>query len=205
MTDKVSRHDVHAALLCHAIHALILVIGLLAMTNVNAASPAVTSYGKRNPNAPAELDAFAFLVGKWEGAGKTQLPDGKVAEFAVSWVGRYVLDGMVIADEFHSSSPDGSPYLGISLRSYDEVKKAWIVEYINVSSSFLRRQVDADSGSVERRGQTIVVISQSPDIWSRETYRVTSPNHFTYRIDTSVDRGHRWSDSQIEMMFVRKE
>jgi hypothetical protein len=45
---------------------------------------------------------FAFIVGKWQGTGTTRLPDGKVAEFAVSWIGRYILDGNAIADEVHS-------------------------------------------------------------------------------------------------------
>jgi hypothetical protein len=35
---------------------------------------------------------FAFLIGKWEGRGKTRLPDGKVAEYSVAWIGRYILD-----------------------------------------------------------------------------------------------------------------
>jgi hypothetical protein len=35
-----------------------------------------------------------------------------------------------IADEFHASTPDGRPYLGMSLRQYDAARKAWIVEYL---------------------------------------------------------------------------
>ena len=79
------------------------------MTEVPASVPAVTTYGERNAHAPDGLSAFAFLVGKWEGMGKVRLADGKSAEFAVFWIGRYVLDGMAIADEFHLLAPDGSP------------------------------------------------------------------------------------------------
>jgi hypothetical protein len=86
------------------------------VTEVQAPAPAKTAYGERNANAPKELAAFSFLIGKWEGTGKVNLEDGSSASFAVSWIGRYVLDGTAIADEFHSSAPDGSPYLGISLR-----------------------------------------------------------------------------------------
>jgi len=175
------------------------------MTAAKPAAPAITTYGERSPGAPPELDAFAFLVGKWEGVGKAKLPDGKTAEFSVSWLGRYILDGMAIADEFHSSAPDGSPYLGISLRSYDQAKKTWIVEYLNVSNSFLRRQVNATSGSVEVRDRTVTVISQSQDAWSRETYRVDSQDRFTYSIDASQDGGRSWSVSQMEIDFARKE
>jgi hypothetical protein len=98
-----------------------------------------TTYGERNPGSPNELEAFAFLVGKWQGTGKVRLPDGKVAEFSgVSWIGRYILDGTAIADELHSAYPDGRPFLGISLRQYDASRKTWIVEHLNVSDSFLR-------------------------------------------------------------------
>ena len=77
--------------------------------------PSKTTYGERNPSAPKELGVFSFLVGKWQGTGKTRLPDGKVAEFSgVSWIGRYILDGTAIADEVHAAYPDGRPALGIS-------------------------------------------------------------------------------------------
>jgi Protein of unknown function (DUF1579) len=175
------------------------------MTVARAAAPAITKYGERNANAPSELDAFAFFIGKWEGGGKTKLPDGTSAEFSASWIGRYIPDGMVIADEFHSSAPDGSPYLGISLRQYNSEKKAWVVEYLNVSNSFLRRQVNATSGSVKVDGKTVVVISESPEMWSRETYRVASLDRFTYSIDLSSDGGRSWTLGQIEMSFTRKE
>ena len=119
--------------------AVILSLGILAVTAASAQAPAVTRYGERSANAPAELDAFAFLIGKWEGGGKTRLANGKIAEFSrVAWIGRYILDGTAIADEFHASAPDGSPYLGISLRQYNSATKQWLVEYLNVSGSFLR-------------------------------------------------------------------
>jgi hypothetical protein len=176
------------------------------MAQVRADGPALTTYGERRANAPRELEAFSFLIGKWQGAGKTKLPDGKTAEFdGVTWIGRYILDGTAIADEFHASAPDKSPYLGISFRQYDRSRKAWIIEYLNVTNSFLRRQVSATSGSVNVDGKTVVVVSQAPDTWSRETYRVESHDHFTYSIDLSRDRGHTWELGQIEMTFSRKE
>lgn len=185
--------------------ALLLSVGVPAMADAQAAAPAVTKYGDRNPKSPPELAAFSFLVGKWEGMGTTKLPDNKVAEFPVTWIGRYVLDGMAIADEFHSSAPDGSPYLGISFRQYRPDQKAWIVEYLNVSNSFIRRQVNNSSGSVTVSGQTVVVMSQSPEVWSRETYRVPSADQFTYSIDISTDAGKNWTIGQMEISFVRKE
>lgn len=175
------------------------------MTGAKAAAPAVTKYGERNAKAPPELDAFSFLVGKWEGTGSTRLPDGKVAEFAVTWIGRYVLDGMAIADEFHSKMPDGSPYLGVSLRQYRVDLKSWVIEYLNVTGSFLRKQVGGSSGAVTRTDSSVVVLSQSPDAWSRETYRRVAPDRFNYSIDISTDGGKTWTLGQIEITFSRKE
>jgi len=82
--------------------------------------PSKTIYGERTARAPRELDVFAFLIGTWEGRGKTRLPDGKVAEYPVAWIGRYILDGTAIADEAHAPYPDGRPSLGITFRQYDQ-------------------------------------------------------------------------------------
>jgi len=167
--------------------------------------PSKTTYGERSPDAPPELGAFAFLVGKWDGTGTTKLPDGKVAEFAVTWIGRYVLDGMAIADEMHSVGPDGSPYLGISLRHYDRDKHTWIIEYLNVSYSFLRKQVNADSGSVTVNGRTVTVTSESPDVNIREHYHVADMDNWVYRLDVSTDGAKSWTKGQIEMTLHRLE
>ena len=115
--------------------------GVHAQVVTSVTDPTKTAYGEKSPRAAKELDVFAFLIGKWEGRGKTRLPDGKVAEYPVAWVGRYILDGTAIADEVHAPYPDGRPSLGITFRQYDETRKAWVIEFLNVSESFLRRQV----------------------------------------------------------------
>ena len=99
--------------------------------------PSKTIHGERSPRAPRELDVFAFLIGKWDGRGRTRLPDGKVAEYPVAWIGRYILDGTAIADEGHGPYPDGRPFLGITFRQYDQSRKTWVIEFLNVSESFL--------------------------------------------------------------------
>jgi Protein of unknown function (DUF1579) len=168
--------------------------------------PSKTTYGERNPGAPNELAVFSFLVGKWQGTGKTRLPDGKVAEFSgVSWIGRYILDGTAIADELHAAYPDGRPFLGISLRQYDASRKTWIVEHLNVSDSFLRKQVNAGSGSVTVNGRNVAVSSESPGTSVREHYLVADQDNFVYRLDVSTDGGRSWNEGQIEMSFRRSE
>lgn len=163
----------------------------------------ITNYGERNPNSPNELELFSFLVGKWQGTARVKVDGGKFVEIPVSWIGRYILDGTAIADEFHSTAPDGSPYLGISLRQYDTQRKTWIIEYLNVSNSFLRRQVNGGSGSVTVDGPSVTVTSGAPDSMSREHYRVVDRDNFLYRLDASNDGGSNWNEGQIEMTFRR--
>jgi hypothetical protein len=167
--------------------------------------PSKTTYGEISSSAPKELRVFSFLVGKWGGTGKTKLPNGSTAEFPVTWIGRYILDGTAIADEMHAPAPDGSPYLGISLRQYDPDRKTWIVEYLNVSGSFLRKQVNATAGSVEVSGRNVTVASESPGVRIREHYLVPDDSNFTYRLDVSNDGGHTWNTGQIEMTLRRME
>jgi hypothetical protein len=186
----------------------VVLIAVLAINTYNstlamAAEPAITTYGERNPQAPDQLNLFSFLVGKWKGTGNTRLEDGSHAQFELTWIGRYILNGMAIADEIHSLAPDGKPYLGISLRHFDTKEDSWIIEYLNISNSFLRRQVNPHSGNVSVDASTIVVISGDAQTKIRERYRVADKNHFTYSTDMSRDGGHSWDAVLVEMTMTR--
>ena len=167
--------------------------------------PSKTIYGEKSPRAPRELDVFAFLIGKWDGRGRTRLPDGKVAEYPVAWIGRYILDGTAIADEVHGPYPDGRPFLGITFRQYDQSRKTWVIEFLNVSESFLRRQVHHGTGSVAVSGRTVTVTSESPGIVVREHYVVPDADNWVYRLDSSNDGGRSWNEGAIEFTFRRSK
>ena len=167
--------------------------------------PSKTIHGERSPRAPRELDLFAFLVGTWEGRGRTRLPDGTVAEYPIAWVGRYILDGTAIADEAHGPYPDGTPGLGITFRQYDQSRKTWVIEFLNVSESFLRRQVHHGTGSVAVNGRTVTVTSGSPGIIVREHYVVPDADNWVYRVDSSKDGGRSWDEGSIEFTFRRSK
>jgi hypothetical protein len=121
----------------------------------------------------------------------------------VTWIGRYILDGTAIADEAHAIAPDGSPYLGITLRQYDQSRKTWVIEFLNVTDSFLRRQVNGTSGSVAVRGRRVTVSSSNPAMMVREHYDVAEKDGWTYRLDVSTDGGGRWNEGVMEMTFQR--
>ncbi len=170
------------------------------------AEPAITPYGQRSAEAPSQLDLFSFLVGKWKGSGRTRLPDGSfVPGGDVAWIGRYVLNGMAIADEIQSLGPDGKTYLGITIRHFDAKRNSWIIEFLNVTNSFLRKQVNPQSGSVSLDAGSVVIICEDGETKIRETYRVADQNHFTYSTDGSRDGGQSWDAWLVEMTMERVE
>jgi hypothetical protein len=186
--------------------AVLLVTGTASAQEVpTVIDPSKTIYGERSPHAPRELDVFAFLIGKWDGRGRTRLPDGTVAEYPVAWIGRYILDGTAIADEGHGPYPDGTPFLGITFRQYDQSRKTWVIEFLNVSESFLRRQVNQGTGSVAVSGRTVTVTSGSPGIVVREHYVVPDADNWVYRLDSSNDGGRSWNEGAIEFTFRRSK
>jgi hypothetical protein len=171
-----------------------------------AAEPAITTYGERNPQAPDELEWFSFLVGKWSGSGRTRLEDGSYVDWeGATWIGRYILDGMAIADELHAPGPDGKIYLGITFRQFDTNHDSWIVEFLNVPNSFLRRQVNPRSGAVRQDAGSIAVIGEDAEAQFRETYRLVDQTHFTYTAQASSDAGRTWGPVLFEMSFTRIE
>jgi hypothetical protein len=39
---------------------------------IRMSDPSMTTYGENNPDSPKELSVFSFLIGKWEGKGRTK-------------------------------------------------------------------------------------------------------------------------------------
>ncbi len=193
----------HVAALC----AMVFVIAsdVSAQETARVADPSKTTYGEMSPRAPKELQTFAFLIGTWDGKGRTRLADGKVAEYPVTWIGRYILDGTAIADEVHAPAPDGTRTVGITFRQYDANRGTWVVEFLNVSGSFLRRQVHQGAGSVVVQGRNVTVASESPEYVVREHYLVSDNDSWMYRLDVSTDRGKSWNDGWMEFTFRRSK
>jgi hypothetical protein len=112
---------------------------------------------------------------------------------------------MAIADELHGPQPDGSPGMGITFRYFDPENEHWIAEFLNVSYSFIRRQVGAESGAVETDGTTVIVVSEGGQSIIRESYRVLGEDRFDYSIDLSNDGDETWNRGSIEFTMSRAE
>jgi hypothetical protein len=176
-----------------------------AQQSTSADDVSKTIYGEKSARAPRELDAFAFLIGTWKGTGRTKLPDGTFAEYPVGWVGRYILDGTAIADEAHAVFPDGKPALGITFRQYDPARAAWVIEFLNLDASFLRRQVRSGVGAVSVNGKNVTVRSEASGTAVREHYLVRDRDNWVYRLDASNDAGKTWNEGLIEFTFQRSK
>ena len=129
-----------------------------------------------------------------------------MAEYPVAWVGRYILDGTAIADEARAPSPDGTPFLGITFRQVpDQNRQTWVIEFLNVSESFLRRQVHRGLDRVAVNGRTVTVTSGSLGVVVREHYVVPDADSWVYRMDSSKDGGRSWDEGSIEFTFRRSK
>lgn len=170
-----------------------------------ADEPAVTPYGAESPDAPPELRLFSFLVGRWEGTERAPLADGTVGEVKSTWIGRYILDGMAIAHELHAEASDGSSYRGMSFFYFDPASRAWTVEFLNITGSFLRRQVDRRSGAVTQEGNAIVVTDTHGERVAREEYRLTGEDRFSYALLMSDDGGKTWGKPAYQYTLTRTE
>lgn len=95
--------------------------------------------------------------------------------------------------------------MGITIRYFDTDSGSWLVEFLNVARSFIRRQVNARSGAVEKDGSTVVVISVSDESVCREYYRVIDADNFVYTLDLSNDGGETWNKGPIEFTMKRIE
>ncbi len=79
-----------------------------------------------HPAAPSETSQFGFLIGERRCTALRLQPGGTYVEGApADWNGRYILDGWAIEDEWISQLPDGTPFRGINIRSFNPETRKW--------------------------------------------------------------------------------
>ena len=157
-------------------------------------------YGRPNPKAPKELAHFAFLIGKWRCEAKLKREDRTWETLEATWVGRYILDGYVIADEYRMTTPtDEVLVLGINLRSYDAKKKTWAMKWLNALAGTWFDLGPEELGGVRINEKSITYSIKEPvaaHAFTRATYTNISENHFTWRGERSND-GKAWEEFMV--------
>ncbi|HMK73300.1 MAG TPA: hypothetical protein VK454_08165 [Myxococcaceae bacterium] len=155
--------------------------------------------GKLNPKAPAELLRFAFLIGKWRCEARV-LVDGKWQTFQAIWIGRFILDGYAIADEYRMTDSAGELIvLGMNFRVYDAARKTWNIKWLHVLSGTWVDLGPEALGGVRFDGQSIIYSFQEPmagHALTRATYTNVSKTHFTWKGEKSED-GRVWNEFMV--------
>jgi hypothetical protein len=154
-------------------------------------------FGRLNPNAPDALSRFAFLIGKWRCEAKLKSTDGSWQTFEGAWLGRFILDGYAIADEYKMMSSSGELIvLGMNFRTYDAARKIWNIKWLNALAGNWMDLVSDEMGGISIDGESIAYTFKErvgPYAYTRATYTNHSATHFTWRGDGSDDR-KRWSE-----------
>ena len=157
-------------------------------------------FGDPNPNAPAALSRFAFLIGRWRCDAKLKSTHGEWQNFEATWFGRFILDGHAIADEYRMTGPSGDLIvLGMNFRSYDNAKRTWNVKWLDALAGTWTDLVTEELGGVMLDDQSVIYAFREPmDIhpYTRATYTNISQAHFTWRGEKSDDR-KAWSEFMV--------
>jgi hypothetical protein len=160
-------------------------------------------FGKINPKAPVALSLFAFLVGSWRFKATVKLPREEALRFKGTWVGRYILDGYTIADEFRMTDARGNLLvLGVNVRSYDQRKRVWHVKWLNGLTGVWTDLTPSELGAVSHDGRSISYAfpDTSPvddaHIYTRVTYAGISKTRFTWKGEKSID-GRTWTEFMV--------
>src|SRR6266436_2656221 len=117
----------------------------------------VQKFGKPNPKAPGALSQFAFLIGRWQCEAKVRSANGEWQTFQATWLGRFILDGYAIADEYRMTGPSGELIvLGMNLRTYDASKQRWNMKWLNALAGTWGDLGLDELGGVRIDGQSII-------------------------------------------------
>ena len=159
-------------------------------------------------DAPAELSRFAFLIGMWRCEATVKSPDGEWHTFQGTWLGRFILDGYAIADEYRMTNSSGElMVLGVNLRTYDTTKQIWNMKWLNALAGTWVDLGPEELGGVSFDGGSITYTLKEPmaaHAYTRATYTNISEQHFTWRGEKSDD-GKAWSEFMVVEVHRIKE
>jgi len=157
-------------------------------------------FGERNPKAPPELSRFAFLIGRWKCEARVKTANGAWQTFPATWVGRYILDGYAIADEYRMTDAFGNLIvLGVNLRTYDASRKIWNLRWLHALSGSWTDLASEELGGVRFEGQSVIYAFKEPmagHAYTRATYTSVSETRFRWRGERSDD-AKAWSEFMV--------
>jgi hypothetical protein len=187
-------------ILLAAVPLLVGAVPLMAAIEESSMDQSDQDFGRLNAKAPAELSRFAFLIGKWDCDAKLMSANGTWQTYKAAWLGRHILDGYAIADEYRMLGPSGDLIvLGMNFRTYDAAKRTWNIRWLNGLAGGWTDLVSEHMGGVKVNGSSIIYAFKEPiagHAYTRATYTVHSQTHFTWRGEKSDD-ATSWSEFMI--------
>ena len=146
-----------------------------------------------NPDAPPETGQFSFIIGTWHCKTRFMTPDGTISEGEATWIGQWALDGWAIKDDWFSTGPDGKPFQGFNIRSFNPKTRKWDNRWLPQVTLQWRYYES------EMVGDTMVMTGGAgKDANGAFTDRITfyniSENSWSWRKDRSYDGGKTWNE-----------
>lgn len=117
-----------------------------------------------------------------------------------TWLGRYILDGHAIADEYRMTGSAGDlMVLGLDFRAYDALRRPWNMKSLNALSGTWMDLGSAELGGVRFDGKSIIVGLRVPVAsyaHTRATDTHIAEKHFTRRGEKPGDE-KTWTDFML--------
>ena len=84
-------------------------------------------FGRRHPDAPAELAQFDFMIGKFDCVDEIRQADGSRLRFPAIWGAHYFLNGFAVQDEYWSPRFSTS-----NIRVFDPDEGVWVITFFRM-------------------------------------------------------------------------
>ena len=127
---------------------------MLASYEPNPAYP----FGRRHPDAPPELEQFAFMIGECDCVDEIRGPDGSWRTTEAIWNASWFLDGWGIQDVYWSDT-----FATSNIRIFDPARGRWFVNFVQMPSPAVGSGQWSGEQVVEEDGTKMVMWSGSPD------------------------------------------
>ncbi len=158
-----------------------------------------------NPNAPAELQQFAFLIGEWDAHAYLIDDSGNEVEFGYAdWRIFYILNGCAIQDAWiYRNLASGEVEHGTMFRTFNPAAGEWrIVEQRHTDLEFVHMTAKQVGETMEMHG---VLESPEGKVNFRRVFYNIEKDRFEWRTDFSRDGGKTWQERAFYLRVTRRK
>lgn len=115
-------------------------------------------FGRPHPNAPPELQQFAFMLGEFDCVDSLRRPDGSWHQTAAIWNAHYFLNGHGIQDVYWNDT-----FATSNIRLFDVSRGKWFVNFFKMPANSVGTGVWVGAQEEGQGGRSMVMWSGSED------------------------------------------